>query len=259
MVKANRSENDVKFVAELQDCAKLLIEKLQNDDFEDASQLIYNLYQVRDRHVFQTVGRLTRALHDAIINFNVDANLYPEANASEIRDASERLQYVIRMTQDAANRTMDRVEAAVPVAANLGEEAHALRAEWERLRRRELSKEEFASLYERIRNFLAQMDEGAGTLHQNLQAILLEQGFQDITGQLLKKVIGLIMDVEKELVHLVRIAGQVEEVTGIATKPRVQEPKSGASIRAEGPQVHARADVVKGQDEVDDLLSSLGF
>ena len=75
MVKANRSENDVKFVAELQDCAKLLIEKLQNDDFEDASQLIYNLYQVRDRHVFQTVGRLTRALHDAIINFNVDANL----------------------------------------------------------------------------------------------------------------------------------------------------------------------------------------
>lgn len=274
MDRTNLLENDAKFVAELQDCAKLLIEKLQNNHFEDASRLIYSLYKVRDRHIFQSVGKLTRALHDAIVNFNVDANLYPEANSSEISDASDRLQYVICMTQDAANRTMDRVETAAPIAANLGQEAHALRTEWEKLRRRELSKEEFSLLYARINDFLAQMGEGTDTLNQNLQAIILEQGFQDLTGQLLKKVIGLITDVEKELVHLVRIAGQVEEVTGIATahdlseknlpgitspENKSSEKKAGPSISPEGPQIHARADVVSGQDEVDDLLSSLGF
>lgn len=251
------SESDEQFVAELQDCAKLLIESLQNDRFEDASKLIRTLYASRDRHIFQSVGRLTRALHDAIVNFNVDVNLYPEASSSEIRDASDRLQYVIRMTQDAANRTMDRVETAAPIAANLGQEAHALKAEWEKLRRRELNKDDFARLYKRLNEFLEQMGEGTDVLNQNLQAIILEQGFQDLTGQLLKKVIGLITDVEKELVNLVRIAGQVEEVTGITPLERtakVREPHS-----AEGPQIHAHADVVKGQDEVDDLLSSLGF
>jgi chemotaxis protein CheZ len=252
-------KNDAEFVAELQDCAKLLIENLQNKHFEDAAGLIHKLYDVRDRHIFNSVGKLTRALHDAIVNFNVDANLYPEAHSSEIRDASDRLQYVIRMTQDAANRTMDRVETAAPIAANLGQEAHALRAEWGKLQRRELSKEEFAQLYSRIKDFLEQMGEGTDALNQNLQAIILEQGFQDLTGQLLKKVIGLITDVEKELVNLVRIAGHVEEVTGLNTEHRTSDASTGKSISAEGPQIHARSDVVSGQDDVDDLLSSLGF
>ncbi len=259
MGTARQLANDAEFVAELQDCAKLLIEKLQSNNFAEASRLIHNLYEVRDRHIFNSVGKLTRALHDAIVNFHVDANLYPEANSSEIRDASDRLQYVIRMTQDAANRTMDRVETAAPIAANLGQEAHSLRAEWSRLQRRELSKEEFGKLYGRINEFLEQMGEGTDALNQNLQAIILEQGYQDLTGQLLKKVIGLITDVEKELVNLVRIAGHVEEVTGITAESKVSDKRADGSIDAEGPQIHARPDVVNGQDEVDDLLSSLGF
>ncbi len=251
--------NDAKFVAELQDCAKLLIDKLQNSDFQDASNLIHNLYEVRDRHIFQSVGKLTRALHDAIVNFNVDARLYPDAEGSEIRDASDRLQYVIKMTQEAANKTMDRVETAAPIAVNLGQEAGALKAEWQKLRRRELSKDDFARLYNRISDFLEQMGEGTDQLNQNLQAIILEQGFQDLTGQVLKKVIGLITDVEKELVNLVRIAGQVEEVAGIAVEHDRNDAKSASKSAPEGPQIHARPDVVTGQDEVDDLLSSLGF
>lgn len=253
--------NDEKFVAELQDCAKLLIDKLQNNHYADASNLIHSLYEVRDRHIFQSVGKLTRALHDAIVNFHVDADLYPESRDSEIRDATDRLQYVIKMTQEAANKTMDRVEAAAPIAVNLGQEANALKMEWEKLRRRELSKEDFSRLYGRIGDFLEQMDEGTSQLNQNLQAIILEQGFQDLTGQVLKKVIGLITDVERELVNLVRIAGQVEEVTGLAADKSGgdnDEPRAGKSA-AEGPQIHARPDVVSGQDEVDDLLSSLGF
>ncbi len=257
--------DDEKFMAELQDCAKQLVDKLQSNSYDEASELIHNLVEARNNHIFKSVGQLTRGLHNAIVNFHVDANLEtspPDLNNSEIRDASDRLHYVIDMTQAAADKTLDKVEAVAPIAMNLGLESANLKDEWQRLRRREMNKDEFKALYERIDDFLEQMGDGTNLLNASLQEIILEQGYQDLTGQVLKKVIGLISDVEKELVNLMRIAGQVEEVTGLAAgaKPEPAESKE-LNATAEGPQIHAdkRSDVVSGQDEVDDLLSSLGF
>lgn len=251
-------------VVKVQGSAQLLIDKLQDNNFEAASNLIHELYTSGDNEVYQSVGKLTRALHSAIVNFNVDADIAKNdevGNASEISDATDRLQYVITMTQEAADKTMDRVETAAPIALNLKEEAAKIQTEWAKLKRRELSKEDFSHLYGRVDDFLGQLNEGADQLNSHLQAIILEQGFQDLTGQVLKKVIGLITDVENELVNLVRLAGQVEEETGICIEQEKSEKKNGSSVAAEGPQIHAdiRDDVVSGQDDVDDLLSSLGF
>lgn len=255
------------FVIELKECAKLLTEKLQSNQFEDASILIQTITHSRDRHIYQSVGRLTRGLHDAIVNFNVDADLTkepPKIQTSDIHDASNRLNYVIELTQKAAEKTMDMVDEAAPIAMNLGQEANSLREEWSRLRRREMSLDEFRVLYERMDNFLGQMATGTEQLSKNLQDIVLEQGFQDLTGQVLKRVIGLINEVEKDLVSLVRIAGQVEEITGLSNEQDTMihdlEIMNKRRTEAEGPQINkGRADVVAGQDEVDDLLSSLGF
>ncbi len=254
------------FLGELKDCSGLLVEQLQKNEFEGASDVIRSIMDSRDQHLFNSVGQLTRALHNAIVNFNVDSEVVnaglERSTGSEIRDASDRLNYVIRMTQEAAEKTMDRVEAAAPIAQSLGGEAKKLKEEWDRLRRREVSKEEFSELYTRIDGFLLQMTLGADELNNNLQAIILEQGFQDLTGQVLKKVIGLVTDVENELVNLMRIAGQVEKVTGINRENvAVKQVQSKNGCEAEGPQIHAqlRDDVVNGQDDVDDLLLSLGF
>jgi len=256
------TENDAEFRAQLQDCASQLVEKLQAEELDQASALIHNLMEARDKHIFNSVGQLTRGLHNAIINFHVDADLDndpPDEGKSEIRDASDRLNYVIELTQKAANQTMDKVEAVAPMALNLGQEAQRLRTEWHKLKRREMSKDEFKILYDQMGDFLDQMESGTSQLNSSLQDIILEQGYQDLSGQVLTKVIGLITDVENELVHLMRIAGQVEEVTGMASEE--QEIEETDSPQAEGPQIHAdkKADVVSGQDEVDDLLSSLGF
>lgn len=262
-----QSSANTEFVAELKECAKLLTEKLQNSHYEEASVLIQSLTQARDRHIFQSVGRLTRGLHDAIVNFNVDADLSkepPKIANSDIHDASNRLNYVIELTQKAAEKTMDMVDEAAPIAMNLGQEAGNLRGEWARLKRREMSADEFRQLYDRMDGFLGQMVAGTEQLNKNLQDIVLEQGFQDLTGQVLKRVIGLINDVEKDLVSLVRIASQVEEVAGLADNLERDEHDRAIGEKrkteAEGPQINKeRADVVSGQDEVDDLLSSLGF
>lgn len=255
------------FVSELKECAAQLTATLQNSDYEQASLLINALIQSRDKHIFQSVGRLTRGLHSAIVNFNVDADLSkepPQIANSDITDASSRLNYVIELTQRAAEKTMDKVDEISPIAMNLGLEAASLRSEWARLKRREMSADEFRLLYQRMDGFLGQMVTGTDQLNQNLQDIVLEQGFQDLTGQVLKRVIGLISEVEKDLVSLVRIAGQVEEVTGIADSIERSEHDQQLVLKrkteAEGPQINpAKDNVVSGQDEVDDLLSSLGF
>lgn len=258
---------DSDLIAELKSCAKLLTEKLQSDQFEDASVLIQSMVQTRDQHMFQSVGKLTRGLHNAIVNFHVDADLSkapPKISDSDIHDASSRLNYVIQLTQNAADKTMDMVDEAAPIAANLGQEARVLREEWARLKRREMSPDEFRSLYDRMNDFLDQIETGTERLSTSLQNIVLEQGFQDLTGQVLKRVIGLIGDVEKDLVQLVLLAGHVEKVAGLASREEDQEEIEALIKKrkheAEGPQINkARDNVVAGQDEVDDLLSSLGF
>lgn len=253
-------QNNSEFVAELQNCAKLLVEKIENDKFEEASVLIGNMIETRDKHLFSAVGKLTRGLHDAIVNFHVDADFETQPltiENSDIHDATDRLNYVIQLTQKAADKTMDMVEECAPIAMNLGQEATNLQNDWLRLRRREMSKEEFSELYKRMDVFLGQMCHGTNLLNSNLQQIILEQGFQDLTGQVLKRVMELVTDVEKNLVELVRMASQVDEITGVVhAKDSVKDQH-----KLYGPQIHTehKPEVVANQDEVDDLLSSLGF
>ncbi|MFT7560632.1 MAG: chemotaxis protein CheZ [Flavobacteriales bacterium] len=257
-------QNDDRFKTLLQQSSTQLVDVLQNDNYDRASEIIHELLEARDKHIFVSVGKLTRGLHNAIVNFHVDADVDavpPDIKNSEIRDASDRLHYVLKLTENAADKTMDKVEAIAPIAMNLGQEAHRLRDEWKKLRRGEISKEGFKELYGEMDTFFEQMGAGTDQLNQNLQDIILEQSYQDLTGQVLKKVIGLVTDVENELVNLIRIAGQVEEVTGLASEDAVAAEAVTNNIEAEGPAMHVekREDVVNGQDDVDDLLSSLGF
>ncbi len=242
-----------------------LVSKIEQGDLVDAVNLLQQINEARNRNLYQEVGRLTRALHDAIRNFHLDtAASMPASELSEMADATDRLNYVINMTQSAANRTMDKVEECLPVATSLKQEAADLRQEWARLLRREMKPEEFRQLYRRIDQFLQSTESQAAFLGENFSEITLAQDYQDLTGQVVKKVITLVHDVEASLVDLVRMASQVDRITGIRHPDAKQEQQTQvkpASV-AEGPVVNAEkrgVDVVSGQDEVDDLLSSLGF
>jgi len=250
-------------IDELRQCAALLTEKLQGDNYEEASELIAKVMECRDQHIFQSIGKLTRGLHNAIVNFNVNGSQASGANVNDCKfhDASNRLNYVIELTQNAAEKTMDMVEEAAPMSLGLAQEAALLKVEWLRLRQREMTPVEFREFYTRLDVFFDVTATSTTKLNENLQNIILEQGFQDLTGQVLKRVISLISDVENNLVSLVRIAGQVESVVGISPEEVKEKAENERDIKGEGPQMKTaeREDVVNGQDEVDDLLSSLGF
>lgn len=266
----NELENPADDVwAELKDRARSLVDKLASGDISGASTAIENLNEARDRNIYREVGKLTRGLHEAIVNFDLGtagagSDESGDDKHSKMANAQDRLDYVIKLTQTSADKTMDMVEEGIPIASEIGSQANALREDWGRLLRREMNPNEFRDLYHRMDQYLEFSANSSGALGEKLNTILLAQDFQDLTGQVIKKVINMVQDVEERLVELMRVAGQVEELTGIVRTSEestviADEPTLDSS--AEGPQIHAeeRNDVVSGQDDVDDLLSSLGF
>jgi len=232
--------------------AKALVECLQAGNEAEADQLIEKLSQGgKQDELFVEVGRLTRELHEAINGFLLDARINDMTNF-EIPDAKERLNYVITMTQQSADRTLNEVEKCLPVVEAMEKQSAQLSEEWNKLRQRMLSKDDFKGLSDRLNDFLQQSQQDSGALHASLSEVLMAQDFQDLTGQIIRKVIALVQDVEQKLVKLVRITGNKLEdsSTGKANK----EELSGPAI----PGLD-QGDQVTSQDDVDDLLSSLGF
>ena len=254
-----------KFVVEdsLVKHARDLVEQLENGDSTDAMQTISNLHQQRDSFLFEEVGKLTRSLHDSMQNFieSVNVGQNEAKEISRISDASDRLHYVIERSEQAANKTMDMVEETVPVSSDLNAQANEINKEWTRFIRKEMKPDEFRVLTKQITSFLESAVNGTQTIDSNLSSIMLAQDFQDLTGQVIKRVITLIQEVEERLVDLVKMAGTVDYLNGVKREPSVAKPNENASSEAEGPIINPeeRSDVVSGQDDVDDLLSSLGF
>ena len=228
--------------------ARALVSELEAGNESEAGRILESLTYRQGNELFIELGRLTRELHEAINGFFSDLRI-AEIAEREIPDASERLSYVISMTEKSANTSLNAVEASLPLADELGRKADALSLDWSRFRDRKLPVEEFRVLSIELGDFLQTVTGHAGELHGKLSEVLMAQDFQDLTGQIIRQVIKLIHDVEGKLVQLVRISGS-----------QLPEKRSEAS-NLEGPVIPGvdQGDVVSGQDDVDDLLSSLGF
>lgn len=245
-----------------------LLDALQRDDMAAVADHIHHINHARDETLYFEVGRLTRALHNALRDFHLEIGLHGNADVKhellEMADARSRLNYVIAMTEDAANQTMDRVDEAAPMVQQLVAESEAIHQDWQRFQARGGETDEATGvLFGRIGHLLQRISSDGHGIHTRLTDILMAQGYQDLSGQVIKRVIELVSDVEQSLVRLVNLASNVEEVAGIKSEDdeHIAEKDDKQRLRAEGPQINQQnnQDVVSGQDDVDDLLSSLGF
>ena len=245
--------------------AKNLLSQLESGDASEAMNTIANLHHARDQYLFQEIGKLTRSLHNSIKNFAIDTSRVGNKVSDEMsrmQDASDRLNYVMSKTEQAANKTMDMVESIIPISSSIGEKARELKPEWQRLMRKEIKPEEFRRLTREVEQFLDMTSAETSTIGRNLSDILLAQDFQDLTGQVIRRVIQLVHEVEDNLVTLVKMASSIDEITGITHElPEPAASSNEPDIGPEGPIINPekRDDVVSGQDDVDALLSSLGF
>ena len=232
--------------------ANRLVDLLTQGEQSLDDDLIRDIAMPIQKELFDEVGRLTRQLHSAIVGFQVDDRLVELAN-TEIPDAKERLNYVIDMTEQAANKTMDAVEECLPLANALTTNIQSVKPAWDRLMRREIELSEFKTLCHDVQQLVERSELDSIRLKELLNQILLAQDFQDLTGQMIKRVIDLVREVENNLVSMLTVFGE----QAVSENPAIID----SSVKAEGPIMNAeqRDDVVTGQDEVDDLLSSLGF
>jgi chemotaxis protein CheZ len=156
------------------------------------------------------------------------------------------------MTEESANRTLTAVEQSIPLIEKIEKQSLDLAEQWDNLPSLLRNKEDFKELSSTLSSFFKNTGKDAGQLHKNLSEVLMAQDFQDLTGQIIRKVINLVHDVEEKLVMLVRITGSKMDET---------DQKKEAKEELAGPAIPGldQGDQMANQDDVDDLLSSLGF
>lgn len=244
--------------------AEALLARIGSVDQATALQALIDFSDHGNESLYHQVGKITRGLHSAIVSLDLD----PEVPGAEGKDIQSRLGYVIELTSEAANKTMDVAEEALPIARALGEESGKLLEEWKRLRKRELNGDDFRALYNRISDFLGYSVQESAILNQRLNDIVLAQSYQDLSGQIIQKTMSMLKTAESDLVGLLYVAGTVKDGLGHSSAMDLLQENEvevidsidvdDKDLIAEGPMSKS-ADVLNGQDEVDDLLSSLGF
>ncbi len=171
----------------------------------------------REAVLLEGVTRIHERLQQSLRSLQLDERL-ARTTGTELPDAAERLDHVIRLTEEAAHRTLDLVDEARAVTGQL------LRAPQPALQREQTTE-----------------------INRLLSEMALAQSYQDLTGQIIRRVVTMVRGTEDALRTLLTAAGVEpqslpEEWDGRANGPAITKHDAGVS-----------------QDDADDLLSGLGL
>jgi len=197
--------------------------------------------------VINQVGQMARKLHDTLRELGLNKEI--EKAASTIPDARDRLNYVATLTQQAAERVLNATEAAQPVAERIGDASHQLAQQWDLLFQKKLDVQQFKDLVTQTHAHLHETPKQTKEMNAYLVDIMMAQDFQDLTGQVIKKIIQLTQEMEQQLLALL-----LENAHAVVRAEINSGLLNGPVVNGAG-----RSDVVTSQDQVDDLLESLGF
>jgi chemotaxis protein CheZ len=196
------------------------------------------------KEAFERLGQITRQLHQAMVELGFDTQL--QRIAGEIPDARDRLAYVGEMTNSAAHKVLGLVEQTLPDIETLRAEVRQQRAALAPLLEGAAATPALQQGLQLALDFGDRVENTAKAQDQALNEIMLSQSFQDLSGQVIKKVIDMISRTETQLLQL--LSQSAPEHLAAAAE--------AANEQLQGPQTPDKA---LKQDDVDDLLASLGF
>ena len=235
---------------EFGDTVEALSDALAADNEAAFYSELDGLLQRRERMLFLDLRKLTGDLQSALQRFRVDSRLVDLAE-KDVPDARLRLDHVLTLTSDAAHRTLDLVEQSGPLAERTARAASDLMEPWKRFREKKIAVEEFHRMVRDMDAFLHAACGDMDKVRDNFSEVLLAQGYQDLSGQIIRGVMKLVTELEIALADLVRLAQ-----TGARTTRHV----SDETRRGFGPPIPGikTAPAVNDQQDVDALLSGLG-
>jgi chemotaxis protein CheZ len=191
---------------------------------------------------------MTRALHESLRGLGLDKLI--EKAASDIPDARDRLDYVVRLSEQSAKRVLDATDAANPLQDGIDDRAAELSRAWQALLAEPGNGDgAWRALAERTVAGMAESRSAASATKGHLMDIMMAQDFQDLTGQVISRITGIAQNLEKQLVQV---------LVDFAPSEIKRELDNGL---LNGPQINpeGNTEVVADQGQVDDLLDSLGF
>lgn len=217
------------------------------EDREGKAEPVPPVSCTQSSDVINQIGQMARTLHDTLRELGLNKEI--EKAAASIPDARDRLNYVATLTQQAAERVLNATEAAQPVVEKMEVESHRLSGQWQMLFDKKLDVMQFKDLVMQTQDFLHEVPKQTKATNGYLMEIMMAQDFQDLTGQVIKKIIEVTKRMEQQLVSLL-----------LENAPAAVKAEFDAGL-LNGPVVNAagRTDVVTSQNQVDDLLESLGF
>jgi chemotaxis protein CheZ len=190
--------------------------------------------------MFQKLGSITRQLHDALKELGYTDKL--KGTVDQLPDAQSRLSYIARLTGEAADKVLNHVE--------LGKTEQGLIAERGRQLADTISRvPALAKAMPELMEWTNDIIKTSEQTDARLTDIMMAQDFHDLTGQVIARVVQLAGTIEEQLLSLL-----------LQSAPSGQ-PGQDQAYELAGPVVdgEGRTDVVNDQQQVDDLLASLGF
>ena len=193
--------------------------------------------------VHHKIGHLTRQLHDSLNELGYAEKL--RGSMGELPDAQSRLSYIARLTGEAAEKVLNRVEQAKAQHDFIAQETRRVVTS--------LVKDPVAAVAKgEIMNFLTDVERVTKEADSHLTEIMMAQDFHDLTGQVIARVVNLAATIEAQLVQLL-----IQTAPPSVQSAPIEVPREHLA----GPVVDPERtpDVVTNQSQVDDLLASLGF
>ncbi len=221
---------------------------LSRGDLHNAQEILQNFSEKRQNttELFVEIGTLARELHNSLKSFatSIDPAL-KDLVEDKLPDSGSRLEHILHLTEKAANTTLDHVESIKKRNESDLEKLESLESFHQQLKAiGDNAQSKLAS----CQNLLDELKESSSRTGQDLFTILTAQDYQDLTGQIIIKIINLLNELQLKLVNLVRTFGAIGE-----------ERKAAGKEELYGPAHEGKIESLHSQDDVDNLLAEFGF
>lgn len=215
----------------------------------------------QNNEVIQRIGHLTRMVRVSMQELGLNREI--EKAAQAIPDTRDRLAYIVSMTEQAANRVLSCIERVSPLQKDMKTQGQALSDRIGALLAVKATQStEEALLLADVKDYLGVVNTSITSTQEEMQEITMAQDFQDLTGQVVKKMIEVVKEIEHQLVQVL-MESSMEATTSEGVLQRLAESEWDDGKKdslLNGPQIKpTEGDAVTNQDQVDDLLSSMGF
>lgn len=206
-----------------------------------------------NNNVIDHLGQLTQMLHNCLSELGHDQRL--QQASIGVSSSKDGLAYVVNKTTQAAECSLLAIENAKPILENLAANATNLYKLWHQMP--EITVTTIAdhpvlnNTLKQTLDFLNDIPEQTSSTQAYLTEIMVAQNFHDLTSQVIQKITHMIETIEQEIQQLL-----VEEDS---TKKEASIEKRNDLMN--GPVINPlkQDDVYANQEQVDNLLTKLGF